>query len=56
MRYPVDEQLKGLMHIRKVILHGMPTEGMFVVNVNDSHWVPNAKRKEIVYYEGDNLV
>jgi len=51
-----DEQLKGLMHVRKVVLHGMPTEGMFVVNGNDSHWVPNAKRKEIVYYEGDDLV
>jgi hypothetical protein len=51
-----DDQLKGLMHVRKVILHGMPTEGLFVVDGNDSHWVPNAKRQEILVYEGDDLV
>ena len=51
-----DEQLKGLMHVRKVVLHGMPTEGLFVVDGEDSHWVPNAKRQNIVVYEGDNLV
>lgn len=52
----VDEQLRGYMHIRKVVLHGMPTEGMFVVDGNDGHWVPNAKRQELVYYEGDDQV
>lgn len=51
-----DEQLKGLMHVRKVILHGMPTEGLYVVDGNDSHWVPNAKRQNIVIYEGDDKV
>jgi hypothetical protein len=34
----------------------MPTEGMFVPNGDKSHWVPNAKHKEIVVYEGDDLV
>ena len=51
-----DDQLKGLMHVRKVVLHGMPTEGLFVVDGDDSHWVPNAKRQNIVVYEGDDLV
>ena len=51
-----DEQLKGLMHVRKVVLYGMPTEGLFVVDGQDSHWVPNAKRQPIVIYEGDDLV
>jgi hypothetical protein len=51
-----DEQLRGLMHIRKIILHGLPTEGMYVVDGENSHWVPNAKRESIVYYEGDDLV
>lgn len=54
-----DEQLKGLMHIRKIILHGMPTEGSYVM-VDDEgengHWVPNAKRTEIVCFEGDDSV
>lgn len=52
----VDEQLRGYMHIRKVVLHGMATEGMFVVDGKDSHWVPNAKRPQLVIYEGDDLV
>jgi hypothetical protein len=47
-----DEQLKGLMHVRKVVLHGMPTEGLFVVDGQDSRWVPNAKHQDIVFYEG----
>ena len=51
-----DEQLRGLMHLRKVVLHGMPTEGMFVCDGNDSYWVPNAKRQELVFFEGDNYV
>lgn len=51
-----DEQLKELMHVRKVVLHGMPTEGMYVVDGADRHWVPNAKRQQIVVYEGDDLV
>lgn len=51
-----DEQLRGYMHVRKVVLHGMPTEGSYVVNGMDSHWVPNAKREEIVFFEGDALV
>ena len=51
-----DDQLKGLMHVRKVVVHGMPTEGMYVVDGDYSHWVPNARRNEIVIYEGDDLV
>lgn len=51
-----DEQLKGLMHVRKVVLHGMPTEGLYVVDGEFSHWVPNAKRQQILVYEGDDLV
>jgi hypothetical protein len=51
-----DEQLKELMHVRKVVLHGMPTEGMYVVDGADRHWVPNAKHQQIVVYEGDDLV
>ena len=51
-----DDQLKGLMHVRKVVLHGMPNEGLFVVNGNESHWVPNAKHQDIVVYEGNDLV
>ena len=51
-----DEQLKGLMHVRKVVLHGMPAEGLFVVDGEDSRWVPNAKHQDIVFYEGDDLV
>ena len=51
-----DEQLKGLMNVRKVVLHGMPTEGMYVVDGAERHWVPNAKRQLIVFYEGDDNV
>jgi len=51
-----DEQLKGLMRVRKVILHGMPTEGLFVVDSESSRWVPNAKRENIMIYEGDDHV
>lgn len=51
-----DDQLRGLMHIRKLVLHGMPTEGMFVPDGVDSHWVPNAKRKEIVVFQGNGYV
>ena len=51
-----DEQLKGLMHVRKVVLHGMPAEGLFVVDGENSRWVPNAKHQDIVFYEGDDLV
>ena len=51
-----DEQLKGLMHVRKVVLHGMPAEGLFVVDGEDSRWVPNAKHQDIVFYEGDDQV
>lgn len=51
-----DEQLKGLMHVRKVILHGMPTEGLFVVDSEGSRWAPNAKRQNIVIYEGNDHV
>jgi hypothetical protein len=51
-----DEQLKGLMHVRKVVLHGMPAEGLFVADGDSSRWIPNAKRQNIVFYEGDDLV
>lgn len=51
-----DDQLKGLMHVRKVVLHGMPTEGLFQVDNEGSRWIPNAKRQNIVIYEGDDLV
>ena len=51
-----DDQLKGLMHVRKVVLHGMPAEGLFVVDGKDSHWVPNAKRRDILIYEGNDPV
>ena len=51
-----DEQLRGLMHIRKVVLHGMPTEGMFVCDGSDSYWVPNARRQDIVFFEGDGCL
>lgn len=51
-----DDQLKGLMHVRKVVLHGMPNEGLYVVNGKDSHWVPNAKHQDILVYEGNDFV
>ncbi|MBQ9385652.1 MAG: hypothetical protein IJU24_02025 [Bacteroidaceae bacterium] len=51
-----DDQLRGLMHIRKLVIHGMPTEGMFVPDGKESHWVPNAKRKDIVVFEGNSYV
>ena len=51
-----DEQLKGLMHVRKIVLHGMPAEGLFMVDGENSRWVPNAKRQNIVFYEGNDLV
>ena len=51
-----DDQLKGLMHVRQVILHGMPTEGLYVVDGGNSHWVPNAKHQNIVIYEGNDYV
>ena len=51
-----DDQLKGLIHIRKVVLHGMPTEGLYVCNGEDWQWVPNAKRQEIVIFEGDEYL
>lgn len=52
----VDEQLKGLMHVRKVVLHGMPTEGLFVCDGDNSHWIPQAKAKDLVIYEGNEFV
>ena len=51
-----EDQLKGLMHVRQVILHGMPTEGLYVVDGDNSHWVPNAKHQNIVIYEGNDHV
>ena len=51
-----DGQLQGLMHIRKVVLHGMPTEGLFVCDGDDNYWVPNAKRHDIVFFEGNDYV
>lgn len=51
-----DDQLKGLMHIRKVILHGMPNEGTYVVDGDNSFWVPSPKRQDIVLYEGYDFV
>ena len=51
-----DEQLKGLMHVRKVVLHGMPAEGLFVADGENSRWVPNAKRQDILFYEGNDPV
>lgn len=51
-----DDQLQGLMRIRKVVLHGMPTEGLYVCDGDDSYWVPNAKRQELVFFEGDDCV
>lgn len=51
-----DEQLQGLIHIRKVVLHGMPNEGMYVSNGDDSYWVPNAKHENILIFQGDEYV
>ena len=34
----------------------MPAEGLYVVDGKNSHWVPNAKRQDIVIYEGNDLV
>lgn len=51
-----DDQLKGLMHIRKVILHGMAIEGTYVVDGDASFWVPSPKRQDIVLYEGEDFV
>lgn len=51
-----DEQLRGYMHVRKVIVHGMAQEGVYVVNGENSHWVPQAERDSIVIYEGDDIV
>jgi hypothetical protein len=51
-----DEQLKGLMYVRKVVLHGMPTEGLFVCAGDDSHWIPQSKRNNMVVYEGNDFV
>ena len=44
------------MSVRKVILHGMPTEGLFVVDGDDSRWAPNAKHQNIVIFEGNDSV
>lgn len=51
-----DDELKGLIHIRKVVLHGMPTEGLYVCNGDDWQWVPNARRQKIVIFEGDEYL
>ena len=51
-----DDQLKGLMRVRKVVLHGMPNEGLFVFDGQNCHWVPNAKRQKIDVYEGNDAV
>ena len=51
-----DDQLQNLMHIRKVVLHGMPTEGTFVVDGDSSFWVPSPKRQDIVLFEGNEFV
>lgn len=51
-----DEQLRGYMHVRKVIVHGMASEGVYVVDGDDSHWVPQAKRDSVVLYEGNDEV
>jgi hypothetical protein len=34
----------------------MPAEGLFVVDGENSRWVPNAKHQDIVFYEGDDQV
>lgn len=51
-----DEQLRGLMYVRKIVVHGMPAEGLFVVDGEESYWVPNAKRPQKVIYEGKDYV
>ena len=51
-----DEQLRGLMRVRKVVLHGMPTEGLFVCEGDDSYWAPDSKRHDIVFYQGNENV
>ncbi len=51
-----DEQLQGLMHVRKVILHGMQVEGTYIYNGKDSHWVPQIRNKSMVVYDGCDSV
>jgi hypothetical protein len=51
-----DEQLRGYMHVRKVIVHGMASEGVFVVDGENSHWVPQAECDSVVIFEGSDAV
>ena len=48
-----DEQLRGLMNVKKIVLHGMPTEGLFISNGLEEHWAPQSKHNvALVVYEG----
>ena len=52
-----DDQLKSLMHVRKVIIHGMPTAGMFFNEGENSYWVAQQeKRENLVVFEGNEFV
>lgn len=51
-----EEELKGLIHIRKVVLHGLATEGLFVSNGENSYWMPQGKRQGLVFFEGNDYV
>lgn len=51
-----DEQLKGLIHVRKVVLHGIQVEGLYVYNGLDSHWEPQRRAKSITVYDGCDSV
>lgn len=53
-----EEDLRGLIHIRKVVLHGLATEGLFVLNGEKSYWMmPQGKvRRGMVFFDGDAKV
>lgn len=51
-----DEQLQGHMRVRKIILHGMPTEGTFFVS-DECYWIAkSANDEQLVFYDGNDNV
>lgn len=51
-----EEGLKGHIHIRKVVLHGMSVEGLFVTDGENSKWMTQGKRSALVFFDGNSRV
>ena len=51
-----EQELSGLIHIRKVVLHGLAVEGLLICNGDGFDWRPEGKRKGLVFFDGNSLV